>query len=179
MFAIKKYIIPIFITASSLLSLLMALIAQYGFELEPCKLCIWQRWPYAINIALGIAMFILAAHSNNNNIILKTLLLLTILVFLSGSAIGVYHAGIEYGWWQEITSCVDDIDNNIVNNSDLSSLKAEIFKQPIAACDQPEFVLFGISMAGYNAIWSLLLALVLVIAMLSYKNHFAKINYRK
>ncbi len=34
-----------------------ALLSQYVGGLNPCPMCIWQRWPHAIAIALAVLVF--------------------------------------------------------------------------------------------------------------------------
>jgi disulfide bond formation protein DsbB len=71
-------------------------------------------------------------------------LLAAFLIAVSG-AIGLFHAGVEYGWWEGITLCT---------TNGASSLE-DILKVPLVRCDQVQWSLLGISLAGWNAILSL------------------------
>ena len=78
-------------------------------------------------------------------------------IFISG-LIGGYHAGVEYDWWEGITSC----SSLVASTGD--PLDA-IMNAPLIRCDAAPWDLFGISLAGWNfliscgtgiAVWVLL-----------------------
>ena len=76
-----------------------AYIGQYAFDLYPCEMCWWQRWPHFAALALaGLAFF------PRKNLARWPVLLAAVAILLSG-LIGGFHAGVEYGWWEGITSC--------------------------------------------------------------------------
>jgi len=74
---------------------------------------------------------------------------------LATGGIGVFHVGVEQGWWQGTAECGTTAAGN-----DLAALKAQIMKQPIVRCDEVAFAVLGISMAGWNAVLAALLASV-------------------
>ncbi|MCL6683485.1 disulfide bond formation protein B [Sphingomonas alba] len=115
-----------------------ALGSQYVGGLHPCEMCYWQRWPHGAAILLAAAAFAMPARS-------RTLTALASLAIAISGAIGVYHAGVEIGWWQGITTCTA---------GGALSLD-QLMKVPLVRCDQIQWSLFGISMAGWNAIISL------------------------
>lgn len=124
-------------------SLLMAgaLGSQYIGGLYPCEMCHWQRWPHEAAIGLAILALFLKAP------VRTTLVVLAAIAILVSGGIGVFHAGVEYGWWQGITSCT--------NTAQGGSL-ADIMTAPLIRCDVPQWTLFGVSLAGFNAIFSIL-----------------------
>lgn len=129
----------------SALMLAAALVFQYGGGLAPCPLCIWQRWPHAAAIAIGLVVLAWPKRG---------LALLGALVMLAGALIGLYHAGIEQGWWPGPTTCTaPDI-------ADLSSeeLLDRILAAPAVRCDDIAWSFLGLSMAAWNAALSLGLA---------------------
>jgi disulfide bond formation protein DsbB len=69
----------------------------------------------------------------------------------------VFHAGVEYGWWPGITSCTTTAAG--------TSLEA-ILSAPIIRCDTPQWTLAGISLAGYNALFSLTGAAIIAILLM-------------
>ena len=73
-----------------------ALVAQYGFGLPPCEMCWWQRYPHIA--ALGFAALGWATKRD------AFVALAAIAILVSG-ALGAYHAGVEYGWWDGMTAC--------------------------------------------------------------------------
>jgi disulfide bond formation protein DsbB len=126
----------------SLALLLGAFAFQYLGGLAPCPLCIWQRWPHAI--AVGLGLMILAWPR-------RGLALLAGLAVLAGAGIGLYHAGIEQGWWPGPTTCTAPEPGAVP----AGELLDQILATPVVLCDQVAWSLLGISMAGWNAILSL------------------------
>jgi disulfide bond formation protein DsbB len=127
-----------------------ALIAQYGFALAPCEMCWWQRYAHiaALIAALG-ALVVRDARA------VRVLVWLAVLGIAASGMIGGYHAGVEYHWWQGITTC-----STIKITGD--PLEA-ILNAPVIRCDVPAWTLFGISMAGYNCIGSLVAAAAIAV----------------
>ena len=130
-------------------------VAQFGFNLQPCVLCVYQRWPYAIVIAL-----VVLGSFAQRYIARKYLLLGCALAFAVTAAIAAFHVGVEQHWWQGTSSCTADA----AKVSNLAELKAQILAAPLARCDEIAWQLFGISMAGYNFIMASLMALFAVTA---------------
>ena len=79
------------------LALAGAYVSQYGFGLHPCEMCWWQRWPHFVALALAL----LATQVRAN----RPLLWLAALAIAVSGAIGIFHAGVEYDWWEGITGC--------------------------------------------------------------------------
>lgn len=120
--------------------MLGALGSQYIGGLYPCEMCYWQRWPH--DVAIVLALFAFGTRVSRAAHVLVALAALAIMV---SGAIGVFHAGVEYGWWQGITTCATTAAG--------VSLE-DIMNAPVVRCDVPQWTLFGISLAGYNAILS-------------------------
>ena len=118
-----------------------ALYSQYVAGLYPCEMCYWQRWPHAAAILLALG----ALFSPLNVPRTRMLVLLAALAIAISGAIGVYHAGVEIGWWEGITHCTA---------TGATSLQ-DILSVPLVRCDQVQWEFLGISMAGWNAILSL------------------------
>ena len=126
----------------SLLLLLGALAFQYIGGLAPCHLCILQRWPHGV--ALAISLVLLAWPR-------RWLALVAGFVVLDGAGIALYHVGVERGWWQGPTTCTAPAPGNVTPGE----LLDQILATPVVLCDQVAWSLLGISMAGWNAILSL------------------------
>lgn len=125
-----------------------ALISQYGFGLHPCELCIYQRWPHGINIALGaIAMFLALASRPKTA---AFFVFIGSLSFFIGTWIAGFHVGVEQRWWEGLKGC----SFPTVPNGDYEAFKEALLNAPIASCKDIPFSFLGISMAGYNAILS-------------------------
>jgi disulfide bond formation protein DsbB len=141
--------VPWLTAGMSLAALCVAWLAQYGFGLAPCHLCLLQRDAYWAAIALSLAAIALGAKSR-----LRRWLIAAIgLAFLAGAGIALYHVGVEQRWWQGSESCIGGISG--LSGADL---EAAIMNAPVTRCDEIPFELFGISMAGYNGLLSLALA---------------------
>jgi disulfide bond formation protein DsbB len=113
--------------------------------LVPCEMCHWQRWPhYAAAVVAALSFAPLARPVQ-----MLFVLFAGVLIAVSG-AIGVFHAGVEYHWWQGITACTAP-----VGQGDPMDLLNQALKRPLVRCDLPQWTLFGISLAGFNALISL------------------------
>ena len=132
--------------AASVMALAGAFAAQYGLDLEPCVLCIYQRWPHAVVIAL--AALALAAPDGPARI---GLLGLAGLALLLGAGVAGYHVGVEQHWWRGSQACTA----NIGGAASLEELKAQIMAAPIVRCDEIAWSFLGVSMAGYNFLLSM------------------------
>jgi len=122
-----------------------ALLFQFAGGLYPCEMCIWQRWPHVAAIVLALAAFA------TRGALARVLVVSAGFAILVSAGVGLFHAGVEYGWWQGITGC--SIMGGASNRSDADIL-ADIMAAPVIRCDVAPWSLFGISLAGYNAILS-------------------------
>jgi len=128
-----------------------ALLSQYVGGLYPCEMCLWQRWPHRFAILFAIAAILLPPVVPR----IRLLTLLAAVALAVSGAIGAFHAGVEYGWWEGITTCT----SSAMTMDDIMSI-------PLVRCDQVQWSLFGVSLAGFNAIFSLGgAALIAVLAM--------------
>ena len=120
-----------------------ALVSQFGFGLHPCEMCYWQRWPHQAAIILALLALIL----RGNDKAMRALTLLAAVAIAISGVIGIFHAGVEYGFWEGITTCA-------TGGSGPVSLDA-IMNAPLIRCDTAQWTLLGVSLAGFNAIFSL------------------------
>ena len=118
-----------------------ALLSQYVGGLYPCEMCIWQRWPHGAAILLALAALASPIEAPRT----RAVVLLAALAVAVSGAIGAFHAGVEYGWWEGLTTCTT---NGATSLDDILSV-------PLVRCDQVQWSLAGISLAGFNAIFSL------------------------
>lgn len=126
-----------------------AYVSEYVFGLYPCEMCWWQRWPHFA--ALGFALLASIVPPPRFWVALAA-----VSIFASG-IIGGFHAGVEYDWWEGITGCaVIDPNRNVLIPGEA----------PLVRCDEAPWSLFGISLAGYNFLFSCLGALAILALIL-------------
>ena len=123
-----------------------AYVGEYGFNLIPCEMCWWQR--YAHFAALALAVLALLRPSA------KALTWLAALAIMVGGLLGLYHAGVEYGWWDGLTACTSEVK---LGDDPLSA----ILSAPMIRCDQVQWSLAGVSLAGFNFLISAPAALLI------------------
>lgn len=131
----------------SVIALLGAFGFQYIGEMAPCKLCIWQRWPHAVAVLAGVLALLMRG---------RIWPLVGMLGAAATSGVGFYHTGVERHWWQGPTSCTSS------GTSGLSSadLLEQIMAAPLVRCDEVPWEMFTLSMATWNALGSMGLALI-------------------
>lgn len=147
----------------SAFALIFALIAQYGFNLQPCILCLYQRIPYAVVIALAI-LGIAATKAMGPKFGAFNIALCGI-AFLVNSGIAFYNVGVEQGWYASGCSTPD------FSSMTPDEIMASIRSAPTVPCDQIAWSLLGISMAGYNVILCLGLGVYAFIASFTVMRH--------
>jgi disulfide bond formation protein DsbB len=133
-------------------TLALVLIAQYGFGLPPCEMCHWQRWPHIAALILGLGALVLPRWR-------VQLLSLAALSFAITGGIGIFHAGVEWKWWQGLTSC-----SGSATPASLEDLRAQLMTAPVVRCDEAAIRVLGLSMAGWNAVWSAALTVFALLA---------------
>lgn len=141
-----------------LFSILGALAFQYIGGLYPCELCLTQRWPYYIGLPL---LAIVAFAWNKVPEPIRIALTLSVGgLFAWGTSVAVYHAGVEYGFFEGPQSCAGTGDAGVSLDmlGDMSGAR-------VVPCDAVQFELFGISLAGFNAIISAAIVVLLAISV--------------
>jgi disulfide bond formation protein DsbB len=128
------------------------LAAAHAFQrfggLQPCPLCLDQRnWHWAV---VGVALASLVALRFKPELA-RWAAMIVGLVLLGAAGMGAYHVAVEQHW--VVAQCDARIDPSDIRPPDFG----EIYEVP--RCDEIAWSLFGVSMAGYNALISLLLAI--------------------
>jgi disulfide bond formation protein DsbB len=135
---------------AAVLLLLGALGFQYLDRLPPCELCMWQRWPHVAAAVVGLGGPLLIRFGLAERGTAWSIAALAALLVAISGAVGVYHAGIEWHWWPGPQSCTGAAFQYAGGHLDLNT--------PVVMCDRAAWRLFGISLAGYNALISFALA---------------------
>jgi disulfide bond formation protein DsbB len=143
------------LAAGGSLALLLGAFMFQALGYAPCKLCIWQRWPHGVAIGAGALVLALGP------------MLLLGLVGLAGAlttaGIGVYHTGIERGYWEGPADCTGSGDSLAgMTGADLLSLDVPV---DIVMCDEVAWAFLGLSMASWNALASFALAAIWFMAL--------------
>ncbi len=115
--------------------------------LYPCEMCHWQRWPHYAAVVLALIAYGVRPMRD-------VFVALAGLAIVTSGAIGVFHAGVEYHWWEGITSCARTAGG--------TSLK-DVMAAPLIRCDSAQWTLWGISLAGFNAVISTLGGLTILL----------------
>ncbi|MGN6496931.1 MAG: disulfide bond formation protein B [Tsuneonella sp.] len=112
-----------------------AYLGQYAFGLYPCEMCWWQRYAHFAAVALALVSTVTPGK--------RGWIALAGLAILIGGLIGGYHAGVEYGWWEGFTTCTSEVERG-------GDPLAAIMNAPMVRCDDVQWSLFGVSLAGWN-----------------------------
>lgn len=153
------------VAAAALMTLvaLATIAAAWGFQLIggfiPCKLCLQERIPYYVGLPFAAAA-LAAAFARLPERAVRALLAVAGLVFLVGAALGVYHAGVEYGWWLGPSDCGAGAASDTRTTGDLL---AQLSNIRVVSCSEASWRFppqWGLSFAGWNAVIAAGLALV-------------------
>lgn len=142
-----------------LATILAALGSQYLGGLEPCELCLEQRLPYYWGLPVLGATLLL--WNRIPVAIWYVAIAIVAGLFAWGTYLGVYHAGVEWGFWPGPTACSGAGGSSGITLDDLQNLN----EARIVPCDVVQFRFLGISLAGYNALISLAMVVLLLVAM--------------
>jgi disulfide bond formation protein DsbB len=136
------------LAAGSAAMLLGAFAFQYIGGLAPCVLCIWQRWPYAVVIGLGLIGAGLARGTAPPKGAMAAVLGLAALALFVDAGIAGFHVGVEQKWWEGTQACVGPGSSS---GKTAQQMVAELLANTkVVRCDEVPWSLGGISMAGYN-----------------------------
>ena len=119
------------------------------FGYPPCELCLQQRWAYYAAIPLALVVALLAPSLPG---MARYGLLLLAVIWLGSMVFGLFHSGVEWGWWQGPSTCTGTGGLSADGLPDLSA--------PVVMCDKVAIRILGLSLAGWNAVISFGLALV-------------------
>ncbi|MAE50492.1 MAG: disulfide bond formation protein B [Micavibrio sp.] len=153
-----------FILVTSITALSAALLSEIFLGLEPCELCIHQRWGFFWAATFAVIGLIFKARKPIPSI----MAVLSGLSFLITGGIAVYHTGVEQKWWISavegcsVPSSFIDGDQNWIDN---------IMSAPSAPCDIIPWQdpIIGLSMANYNILLCAGMFVICMTAALRFK----------
>ena len=146
---------PILDMAACLGALGTAFASEVWGGLQPCILCIYQRYVYGVAFLFGLAGLALSGRPA----LVRTSLWLAGLTFLVGVGVAFFHVGVEQHWWRGTADChAPDLDADL----SVDELREQLLNTNFVPCDEIPWSLFGISMAGYNTLAYLVLAIAAI-----------------
>lgn len=117
----------------------------------PCAMCLWQRWPHAAAIVIAAIALVLGV---------RALAWVGALAALTTAGIGIYHTGVERDLWEGPSSCTGGGDLGGLDGAALLSMDAPA----IVLCDEVAWEFLTLSMASWNALFSIALAVIWIMA---------------
>ena len=128
---------------------------QLVLDIRPCPLCLEQRYAYYLAIPLGALVALAAARGASRPLLVIGLVILAFAA-LGNAGLGVYHAGVEWKFWQGPTDCTGPI----LDLGSAGNLLQRLDTVKVIRCDEVQWRFLGLSLAGYNVLISLLMALI-------------------
>jgi len=144
----------------SIFILIVAYIIQYVLDHKPCNLCLIERVPYFSAIII-ISIFLFFKKFE------KIYLIILSLIFFSAALVSFYHFGIEQGFIQESFVCDLNIKNGDLSKKDLLNQ----LKESSVSCKDVTFKVFGLSLATFNILISLILSAITTKLFLTYEKN--------
>lgn len=154
----------IFLGLSSFFALLGAYIAEFGFNLQPCILCLYQRKPFFAIIAITILALSIFKTKNYQKLAFFSC---GALLFIN-IVIASYHVGVEQKIFKGPTTCSSSKDLSEI--TDLKELENALSKASTVKCSEPAFTFLKISMAGWNVVYCLMLLIIVILGHKRAKN---------
>lgn len=143
------------VALSAAIGSLAMVLGAFGFQylggLHPCPMCLWQRWPHAAAALLGLILWFVP---------LRLLCWPGAAIMAVSTGLGVFHSGVERDWWEGPSTCT----SGDITGLSPDQLMEQILAAPLVRCDEIAWTLFGLSMPNWNAIISLGLCLMWLVA---------------
>lgn len=136
--------------ALSAAALAGAWVFELGFGYLPCKLCLWQRWPYYLGMPAGL-LALYAAWSGADRRIVLLFGGLFALAMLIGAGLGIYHAGAEWKFWPGPTDCGGRVG---AMPGTVEDFRKSLAATRVIRCDEAALRVLGLSFPGWNVVVS-------------------------
>jgi disulfide bond formation protein DsbB len=143
------------VAAGGAATILGAYFFQYVLGLPPCPLCLEQRIAFYVSIPLAAVVAIAAGRNAPRGIVAAGLGIIA-LAMLFNSGLALFHAGVEWKWWPGPRECSGPLGDLTAGGDLLSSLT----NLTIVRCDEAAWRFLGLSLAGYDVLISLALAVI-------------------
>ncbi len=146
-----------FIIISAAVALGVVYTMEFAFHIMPCALCHYQRLPY-------IALLIIAALSLRIPKLIEQMFIITLITLAVSALLAIFHLGVEQEWPGFATSCVSKFNFQ----GSFQEFKQSVAQQPIVPCNQTQYNVLGISLAGWNLALNGLLFILTIMQMRNY-----------
>lgn len=146
---IPPRLMPLLLALASGGLLAAASVFEHGLGLAPCEMCLWQRWPHWAVVVLGVVGLIWWRAT-------RPILALMAIALAVSTGLGFWHFGVEMAILPGLTACGGGIDFGGTPGTVLDSLLAA----PPIRCDIVAWSFLGLSLAGWNGVCSLILAII-------------------
>lgn len=142
----RRFFVFVLVASAAVLGTVLA--AQFWGGLMPCELCLKERYPWDAAIAVALVATVAGQRAAR-----PWAAVLLAVIFAIGSGLAFYHVGVERHWFAGPAACTA----SGAAAGTLAALKAELMHQAPVRCDEPAWTLFGVSLAGWNLLASLLM----------------------
>lgn len=124
---------------------------------KPCELCLTERLPYYAGIAMAF-LAVLLSRRQQQGAALQASFAALFLIFAAGTALGVYHAGVEWHFWAGPSGCTGSFQKAAT----MQDFLKQLHNIKVVRCDEVALRVLGLSLAGWNAIISAVLAVLAI-----------------
>jgi disulfide bond formation protein DsbB len=135
----------LFLLASAIVIIATVWIFEFA-GYAPCPLCLKQRWPWYALIPFAALIAVIAPAKDE---LARGLLYLAALVMAGSAVFGIYHSGVEWKWWPGPTTCAGELGGGL----------PDLTNEPVISCEEAAIRILGLSLAGWNAVVSAILAI--------------------
>jgi disulfide bond formation protein DsbB len=137
------------------------LLSQHWGGLAPCELCLLQRWPWGVAITISLVTVLVGGRGA-----LAWVALLLAAVFATSVVFASYHVGVEQKWFAGPTACTASAAGNSAGAMTLEQMKQQILGTAPVMCDRVQWSVFGVSLAGWNLLASIIMTAICLVAFL-------------
>ena len=143
------------IAATAAATLAGAWFFQLVLDIKPCPLCLEQRYAYYLAVPLALVVAFAAARGAPRPLLLAGFAVL-LLAALANAWLGGYHAGVEWKFWPGPNDC----SGPVVDLGNAGTLLQRLDTVKVIRCDEVQWRFLGLSLAGYNVLISLAMAMM-------------------
>lgn len=121
-------------------------------KLIPCKLCLEQRQPHYAAVPIALAGLVSLRFGAGRAAL--GALAVVLALYLWSTGLGVYHSGVEWGWFAGPNDC----GGRVAPSGGMGDFLKQLESARVVSCTEAAWRFLGLSLAGWNAIFSLALA---------------------